>query len=141
MARKPRAVASHGGNSDTEDDLVISTPLGQGIAEITRREGVYIALPPTGNGSARAIRAAHRAGARICATARRTARLAARRAQPGVPAESRYDGQRLAEPRQQGWTIEYLAYEDDGRLPRRLRLTRGALDIRLAIEEWQVAPR
>jgi outer membrane biogenesis lipoprotein LolB len=53
----------------------------------------------------------------------------------------RYDGRQLAELRQQGWTIEYLAYDDAGNLPRQIRLTRGALDIRLAIEEWQVAPQ
>jgi len=129
-------------HSDADDDLVISTPLGQGISEITRREGVYTLV----------------AADRQRFSASDPERLAEQalgyalpldglpdwlrgRAQPGVPAESRYDGQRLAELRQQGWTIEYLAYEDDGRLPKRLRLTRGALDIRLAIEEWQVAPR
>lgn len=129
-------------HSDADDDLLISTPLGQGIAEITRREGVYTLV----------------AADRQRFTASDPERLTEQalgyalpldglpdwlrgRAQPGVPAESRFDGQRLAELRQQGWTIEYLAYEDDGRLPIRLRLTRGALDIRLAIEEWQVAPR
>ena len=129
-------------HSDADDDLVISTPLGQGIAEITRREGVYTLV----------------AADRQRFTASDPERLTEQalgyalpldglpdwlrgRAQPGVPAEARYDGKQLAELRQQGWTIEYLAYEDDGRLPRRLRLTRGALDIRLAIEEWQVAPR
>lgn len=129
-------------HSDAADDLLISTPLGQGIAEITRREGVYTLV----------------AADRQRLTASDPERLTEQalgyalpldglpdwlrgRAQPGVPAESRFDGQRLAELRQQGWTIEYLAYEDDGRLPKRLRLTRGALDIRLAIEEWQVAPR
>jgi outer membrane lipoprotein LolB len=129
-------------HSDADDDLVISTPLGQGIAEITRREGVYTLVSSD----------------RQRFTASDPERLTEQalgyalpleglpdwlrgRAQPGVPAESRFDGPRLAELRQQGWTIEYLAYEEDGRLPKRLRLTRGALDIRLAIEEWQVVPR
>jgi outer membrane lipoprotein LolB len=129
-------------HSDADDDLVISTPLGQGIAEITRREGVYTLVSSD----------------RQRFTASDPERLTEQalgyalpleglpdwlrgRAQPGVPAESRFDGPRLAELRQQGWTIEYLAYEEDGRLPKRLRITRGALDIRLAIEEWQVAPR
>jgi outer membrane lipoprotein LolB len=129
-------------HSDADDDLVISTPLGQGIAEITRREGVYTLV------------AADRQRFSASDPERLTEQALGYalpldglpdwlrgRAQPGVPAESRYDGERLAELRQQGWTIEYLAYEDDGRLPKRLRLTRGALDIRLAIEEWQVAPR
>jgi outer membrane lipoprotein LolB len=63
------------------------------------------------------------------------------RPQPGASAERRYAGGRLAGLQQLGWTIEYTGYDEQGRLPTRMRLVRGDLDIRLAIDEWQHAPR
>lgn len=129
-------------HSDSDDDLLISTPLGQGIAEITRREGVYTLV--TSDGQRFTAADPERLTEQALGYALPLAGLPdwlRGRAQPGVPADTRYDGAQLAELRQQGWTIEYLAYDDDRRLPMRVRLTRGAFDIRLAIEEWQVAPR
>ena len=35
-------------HSDTADDLIISTPLGQGVAEIMRRDGVYTLVTTSG---------------------------------------------------------------------------------------------
>lgn len=129
-------------HSATEDDLVLSSPLGQGIAEITRHEGVYTLM------SANRERLTATDPERLTEQALGYALPLAGlpdwlrgRPQPGVAAETRYEGGRLVEVRQQWWTIEYLAYDDEGHLPRRMRLTRGALDIRLAIEEWQVAPQ
>src|SRR5512134_2248883 len=104
-------------HSEADDELLISTPLGQGIAEITRREGVYTLVTSD----------------RQRFTAADPERLTEQalgyalpleglpqwlrgRPQPGVPDETRYEGRQLAELRQQGWTIEYLAYDDDGRL-------------------------
>jgi hypothetical protein len=55
-----------------------------------------------------------------------------------VEAVTRYDGNRLAELRQRGWLIDYSG--GDERPPRRVRLTRGDLDIRLVIDEWQLPP-
>jgi outer membrane lipoprotein LolB len=112
------------------------------IAEITRRDGVYTLV----NASRERLTAAdpERLTEQALGYALPLGGLPdwlRGQAQPGVPAETRYDGDRLVQLRQQGWTIEYLAYEDAGRLPKRIRLTRGALDIRLAIEEWQVAPK
>jgi outer membrane lipoprotein LolB len=126
----------------SDDDLVISTPLGQGIAEITRRDGVYTLV------NARRERLTAADPEALTEQALGYALPLAGlpdwlrgRAQSGAPAQTRYDGDRLVELRQQGWTIEYLAYQDAGDLPQRIRLTRGTLDIRLAIEEWQVAPK
>jgi outer membrane biogenesis lipoprotein LolB len=55
-----------------------------------------------------------------------------------VAAVTRYDGDRLVELRQRGWVIDYSG--DDERPPKRMRLTRGDLDIRLVIDEWQLPP-
>jgi outer membrane lipoprotein LolB len=129
-------------HTDADDDLVISSPLGQGIAEITRRDGVYTLV--TSDRQSFSATDPERLTEQALGYALPLAGLPdwlRGRAQPGVPAQTRHDGHQLAELRQQGWTIEYLAYDDDGRLPKRVRITRGALDIRLAIEEWQVAPR
>jgi outer membrane lipoprotein LolB len=126
----------------TDDDLVLSTPLGQGIAEITRRDGVYTLVGA--NRERLTATDPEQLTEQALGYALPLAGLPdwlRGRAQAGVPAESRYDGRHLAELRQLGWTIEYLAYEEDGRMPKRLRLTRGALDIRLAIEEWQLGPQ
>lgn len=129
-------------HTDADDDLVISSPLGQGIAEITRRDGVYTLV--TADRQRFSAADPERLTEQALGYALPLEGLPdwlRGRAQPGVPAQTRYEGRRLAELRQQGWTIEYLAYDDDGHLPKRLRLTRGTMDIRLAIEEWQVAPR
>jgi outer membrane lipoprotein LolB len=119
------------------DDLLIASPLGQGIAEITRRDGVYTLV------TARAERFSATDPERLTEQALGWALPLAGlpdwvqgRAQPGVGAEPRYHGGRLAELRQLGWTIEYSSYDERGQ-PTRMRLRRGDLDIRLAIDEWQ----
>ena len=129
-------------HSDSDDSLLISTPLGQGIAEITRRDGVYTLV--TSDRQRFTATDPEQLTEQALGYALPLGGLPdwlRGRAHPDAPAQTRYDGKQLAELRQQGWTIEYLAYDDGGRLPTRLRLTRGAFDIRLAIEEWQVAPR
>ena len=127
-------------HTDAEDDLLIASPLGQGIAEITRRDGTYTLV----TSDARRFTAAdpERLTEEALGWSLPLGGLSdwlQGRAQSGVAAEARYNGSRLAELRQQGWIIEYLDYDDPGGLPRRLRLTRGDLDIRLVIEERQGA--
>jgi outer membrane lipoprotein LolB len=129
-------------HSATADDVLISTPLGQGIAEINRRDGVYTLV--TANRERFSAPDPERLTEHALGWALPLAGLpdwVQGRAQPGVAAEPRYDGGRLAELRQRGWTIEYSGYEQNGELPTRLRLTRGDLDIRLVIDQWQRPPR
>ena len=124
------------------DDLLISTPLGQGIAEITRRDGVYTLV--TSQEQRYTATDPERLTEQALGWALPLAGLPdwlQGRPQPGAAAEPRYEGERLAELRQLGWTIEYSDYEESGRLPRRMRLTRGDLDIRLVIDQWQLPPR
>lgn len=124
-------------HSASADDLVIATPLGQGIAEISRRGGEYMLQTSDGK----------RYTARDPETLTEEAlgwRLPLEglpewvrgRALPNVPAETENGGRRLATLRQLGWTIEYLEFGENN-LPRRLRLTRADLDIRLVLETWR----
>jgi outer membrane lipoprotein LolB len=124
------------------DDLLISSPLGQGIAEITRRDGVYTLV--TAKDQRFTAADPERLTEQALGWALPLGGLpdwVQGRPQPGVSAEPRYADGRLAELRQLGWTIEYTGYDENGRLPTRMRLVRGDLDIRLAIDEWQHAPR
>lgn len=124
------------------DDLLIASPLGQGIAAITRRDGAYTLV--ASNAQRYTADDPERLTEQALGWALPLGGLpdwVQGRPQPGVRAQTRYEGDRLAELQQAGWTIEYLEYDDERGLPRRLRLRRGELDIRLVIEEWQVGAR
>jgi outer membrane lipoprotein LolB len=129
-------------HSETADDLLISTPLGQGIAEITRGNGIYTLVKA--NGERYSASDPEQLTEQALGWALPLAGLpdwVQGRPQSGVPAQVRHAGERVAELRQLGWTIEYAGYDEQASLPKRLRLLRGELDIRLVIESWQVAPR
>jgi outer membrane lipoprotein LolB len=127
-------------HTDADDDLVISTPLGQGVAEITRRDGVYTLV--TTRGERYSAADPERLTQQVLGYALPLGGLpdwVQGRPQRGAAAETRYEGERLAELRQHGWLIDYSG--GDERPPKRMRLTRGDLDIRLAIDEWQLPPQ
>lgn len=125
------------------DDLMISTPLGQGVAEITRRGERYTLTTAD----------SHRVSASDPEALTEQA-LGWRLPLAGLPdwvlgkrysdaeGETRY-GQngRPQLIRQLGWRIEYLAYDEQAGLPSRLRLTRDGLDIRLTIDSWAAVPK
>jgi outer membrane lipoprotein LolB len=138
-AASGRVVWQH---SDATDDLIISTPLGQGVAEITRRGGVYTLV--TTDGRRHSAADPERLTQEVLGYALPLGGLpdwVQARPEPGIEAATRYEGERLAELRQRGWLIDYSGYDEAGRLPKRVRLTRGDLDIRLVIDEWQLPPR
>jgi outer membrane lipoprotein LolB len=120
------------------DEVLITTALGQGVARIVRTGGSVVLTTPDA--------AEHRAADAETLTERVLGfRLPLDgladwvRARPGNGAfEARRDANgRLAELRQSGWTIEYLAWADDARLPSRLTLTYPGIELRLAIAEWK----
>lgn len=120
------------------DDLVISSPLGQGIAEIGRRGDTYTLV--TADGRRLTATDPERLTEDALGWRLPLAGLpdwVQGRPLDGVAAETRLDGTRLVELRQLGWTIEYLARDETTLLPTRMRLSREALDIRLVIEDWQ----
>jgi outer membrane lipoprotein LolB len=125
------------------DDLIISTPLGQGIAEITRHAERYTLT----TADSRRISATDPEALTEQALGWRLPLAGLPdwvrgEAYPRAASEVRY-GQdaRVQVIRQLGWMIEYLAYDERVGLPSRLRLTRDGLDIRLTIDSWATAPR
>lgn len=125
------------------DEMLISSPLGQGLARIQR------------DGGAVTLTAADGREYRATDAERLTERVLGFRVPltglpdwvQGRPAAGgadltleRRDAQgRLVVLEQAGWRIEYLAYAAEGGLPTRLRLTYPSLELRLFIAEWRAA--
>ncbi len=124
------------------DDLLISTPLGQGVARILRRDAV-VSLTTSDQ---KLYQASDVEGLteQVLGWRLPLAGLpdwVRGRAAAGAPVQTRVDGaQRLAELRQSGWLVEFLEYDAAGGLPKRLRLTRADVEIRLVIDEWRGEP-
>ena len=120
------------------DEVLITNPLGQGVARIVRSGAGVVLVTPDG--------AEHRAEDAETLTERVLGfRLPldgmadwVRGFSGGTPAQERRDAAgRLVELRQAGWIVEYQQWSDDGRRPARLRLTYPGLELRLAIAEWK----
>ena len=124
------------------DDLLFSTPLGQGVARIVRRDS----LASLTTADQKVYQAAdvetlieQVLGWRLPLVG--LPDWVRGRADPGAQAQSRLDSsQRLVELRQSGWQVEFLDYKVDTGLPARLRLRREDMEIRLVIDEWRAAP-
>lgn len=124
------------------DDLLISTPLGQGVAHIERRDALFSLttsdqkLYQAGDVETLTQQAL---GWRLPLAG--LSDWVRGRAAAGAPAQARLDdSRRLAELRQSGWLVEYLAYNSGNGLPARLRLSRDEVDIRLVIDQWRGEP-
>jgi outer membrane lipoprotein LolB len=124
-------------HAESGDDLIISTPFGQGVARIVR-EGEAVQLTTAENKSYRAPDAEslteRTLGFRLPLEG--LADWVQGRPSPGSPAkvEKGDDGRpRLIE--QRDWRIEYQEYE--GSRPYRLRLTYPNVELRLAIMQWR----
>ena len=125
------------------DEMLISSPLGQGLARILR-DGEAVTLT-TADGREYRASDAEMLTERVLGFRVPLAGLSDWvRGRPaagsGEITQARRDAQgRLVLLEQAGWRIEYLAYEDGGGLPTRLRLTYPALELRLVIAEWRTA--
>ena len=120
------------------DELLLTSPFGQGIARIVRA-GDEVALT-TQDG--REFRAADAESLTEQVLGFRLPLLGladwvrGRAAAVPAPTLARADASgRLAELEQSGWRIEYLEYA--GAQPSRLRLTYPGLELRLAVSEWK----
>ncbi len=124
------------------DDLTISNPLGQGVARIVRRDGIYTLTTSQGRNHSAAD--PDQLTERVLGWPLPLSGLPywlRGYPAPGHPSETAgVNHERPTELRQSGWTIEYLSRHHPNGLPERLRITRGDLDIRLVLEEWRAVP-
>jgi outer membrane lipoprotein LolB len=124
------------------DDLLISTPLGQGVARIARHD----AMVSLTTSDQKVYQAADVESLTEQVLGWRLPLAGLHewvrgRAAAGAPAQIRTDGsQRLAELRQSGWLVEFLDYNHASGLPVRLRLSREDVEIRLVIDQWRGEP-
>lgn len=120
-----------------DDEVLITTPLGQGVARIVRA-GDAVTLTDA-EGKEHRASDAEALTEQVLGFRLPLAGLAEWvRARPGPgPSEVRKDGAgRIVELEQAGWKIEYLDWQEGGRLPSRLRLQYPGLELRIAISQW-----
>jgi outer membrane lipoprotein LolB len=118
------------------DDLLISTPTGQGVAQIVRQgEAVLLktAEPREYRASDAESLTERVLGFRLPLEG--LADWVRARASSNSPArEERAPDGRLLRLEQGGWSIEYQEYA--GQLPSRMRLAYQGIELRLAISQW-----
>jgi outer membrane lipoprotein LolB len=120
------------------DEVLMTSPLGQGVARIVRdAEGVVLEVP---NRPARRARNAETLTREMLGYELPVAGLAwwvqARPDPARAFVATRDEAGRLAQLKQDGWTIDYLQYTADAR-PRKLVVTRDGLEIRLVADSWE----
>jgi outer membrane lipoprotein LolB len=104
------------------DELLISTPTGQGVAQIVRQ------------GDAVLLRTAEQREYRAPDSEALTERVLGF----GLPIEGLADwvrGRPSPELERRGWTVEYQEHDPQGR-PTRMRVARPGVELRLAISQW-----
>jgi len=125
---------------EDRDDLLMSSPLGQGVARIERDgEGVTLEVPHQPTRHARDADTLTREVLGYVLPVAGLAWWVQARPAPGSAFEATHDAAgRLAQLRQDGWTIDYLQYSTDAPArPRKLVVTRAGLEIRLVADNWQ----
>jgi outer membrane lipoprotein LolB len=124
------------------DDLLFSTPLGQGVARIVRRGGVTnltTSDQKVYQASDVETLTEQALGWRLPLAG--LPDWVRGRAAAGTPAETKLDSSlRIAELRQSGWLVEYLGHAGENGPPSRLRLSREEVEIRLVIDQWRSVP-
>jgi outer membrane lipoprotein LolB len=128
----------HWQHREDRDELLLTSPLGQGVARIVRNgDGVALEMPnqPTRH-APDADTLTREALGYVLPVTGLTWWVQARPA-PGSAFEATRDAYgRLTQLKQDGWTIDYLQYAADAR-PRKLTVAREGLEIRLVADNWQ----
>ncbi len=122
-------------HSDDADEILITSPLGQGIARINRERDQYRLV--TGDNKSYRAADAESLTEQALGWPLPLAGLpdwVRGRASPGRPAETRGEAGGDLELRQDGWHVVYEEFRE-GR-PIRLRISRADLEIRLVVDRW-----
>ncbi|MHB1213648.1 MAG: lipoprotein insertase outer membrane protein LolB [Thiobacillus sp.] len=128
----------HWQHSVATDEVLLTSPLGQGVARIVRDAGGVVLEVP--NQPARRAPDAESLTREALGYTLPVAGLAwwvQARPDPDAIFEATRDAVgRLVQLKQNGWVIDYLQYAPDGR-PRKLAVTREGLGIRLVADSWR----
>jgi len=121
------------------DEVLMTSPLGQGVARIVRdAEGVVLEVPNQPPRRAPDAESLTREALGYALPVAGLTWWVQGRPDPGSAFESTQDASgRIAQLRQNGWVIDYLQYAADAR-PRRIVVTREELQIRLVADSWQI---
>ncbi|HEY9146211.1 MAG TPA: lipoprotein insertase outer membrane protein LolB [Thiobacillus sp.] len=128
----------HWQHREDRDELLMTSPLGQGVARIVRNgEGVTLEMPNQPTRHARDTDTLTREALGYVLPVTGLTWWVQARPAPGHAFEATRDASgRLAQLKQDGWTIDYLQYAADAR-PRKLTVAREGLEIRLVADSWQ----
>jgi outer membrane lipoprotein LolB len=128
----------HWRHSVETDELLLTSPLGQGVARIVRdADGVALEVPNQPTRRAPDAESLTREALGYTLPVTGLAWWVQARPDPDSAFEVTRDAAgRLAQLKQHGWVIDYLQYAADGR-PRRLAVAREGLLIRLVADSWQ----
>jgi outer membrane lipoprotein LolB len=122
------------------DDVLMTSPLGQGVARIERNAaGVVLEVPNQPVRHAMDAESLTRETLGYALPLSGMAWWVQAQPDPGRAFEAAHDASgRLAQLRQDGWVIDYLQYaEDMPAWPRKLVVAREGLEIRLVADSWQ----
>jgi outer membrane lipoprotein LolB len=122
-------------HSDDSDELLITSPIGQGIARISRERDQFRLV----TGDNKEYRAADAESLTEQALGWRLplaglSDWVQARASPGRQAEMRGDADKGMELRQDGWHVAYEEFR--GGKPFKMRLTREDLEIVIIVDQW-----
>lgn len=122
----------------SNDEVMITSPLGQGVARIVR-DGEAVTLTDSEGREHRAADAEALTEQTLGFRLPLAGLADWVRARPGPgSSQVRKDGEgRIAELEQSGWKIEYQEWGADGKRPARMKLTYPGLELRLAIAQWK----
>jgi outer membrane lipoprotein LolB len=120
------------------DEVLMTSPLGQGVARIVRdAEGVALEVPNQPTRRAPDAESLTREALGYPLPVAGLTWWVQGRPDPGSAFETTHDASgRIAQLRQNGWVIDYLQYAADAR-PRRMVVAREGLQIRLVADSWQ----
>lgn len=127
----------HGPN---QDELLLLSPLGQGMARIvSNADGVLLEMPQQAPRRAPNAESLTRDALGVALPLAGLSHWVQVQPEPSRPFEqSLDDAGRIAQIRQDGWVIDYLQYmSEPAYRPRKLNIARDGLEIRLVIDEWK----